>query len=416
MSKTPHLTLSAARTIALHAQQLAQPPDAAPTINTIQQTVEKIGCVQIDTLQMVNRSQYVALWSRLGCYEMADFDRLIYDPAQRRLFEYWQHAASIIPLQEYRYLLPKMRYYKNPADGGRWRKRRFERMGGIETVNKVLERIRQEGPLRGGDFEYDGPQRSGWWDWKPAKIALEYLYDCGDLMISDRVRFQRVYDLKERVLPSWVDTSEPTHEEVCRHRVEIGAKMLGVCQADHTADYTYMGRQMARPFIKALLDEGILHTVKAEVADGKTTALVVHRDNLPLLEKAADGALRAQHTTFLSPFDNLFWAQRRDMLFWNFYQTLEAYKPAPQRIWGYFSLPILHKERLVGRFDPKLERKTGTLRLKALHLEPGITPDEALSADVAAALRDFMAFHNAKTLVIEMSKPPEFAQMLEKAL
>lgn len=142
----------------------------------------------------------------------------------------------------------------------------------------------------------------------------------------------------------------------------------------------------------------------------------MHRDWLPALEQAADGALPATRTTFLSPFDNLFWARGRDQQFWGFTQTLEAYKPAPQRIWGYYCLPILHHDRLVGRFDPKLERKTGLLRLKALHLEPGVKPDAALVRDVAVAMRDFMAFHKATDLVVESSQPAAFGTKLMKAV
>ena len=133
--------------------------------------------------------------------------------------------------------------------------------------------------------------------------------------------------------------------------------------------------------------------------------LIVHRDNLPLLEKAAAAKSAPNARRFSIPFDNLWWAQGRDEAFWGFRHRLEAYVPAPKRVYGYFCLPILHKDRLVGRFDPKLERKTGILRLKALYLEPGIEPDEELVADVAGAMRDFMQFHKATELVIEKSEP-----------
>jgi uncharacterized protein YcaQ len=156
--------------------------------------------------------------------------------------------------------------------------------------------------------------------------------------------------------------------------------------------------------------------VDVEWTDGETHTLIAHRDHLPLIEQAADGALTASHTAFLSPFDSLFWAKGRDEQFWDFRQRLEAYKPAPQREWGYFCLPILHHDRLVGRFDPKLERKTGTLRLRALYLEPGIAPDDALVHDVASALCDFMTWHGATDLVIERSQPVALGDKLLAAL
>lgn len=411
--------LNAVRTVALHAQGLAQatnPP--TPTPDDIYAAIEKIGCVQIDTLHMVQRSQYLAIWSRLGTYNPADFDQLIFGDGSerntRRLFEYWLHAACVIPLTRYRYLLPNMQWFR---DGNSKRTRQWlEQSGNREVLQTVQERIQAEGALRGADFKYDGPKRGGWWDWKPAKRALEILYNQGELMIADRVNFQRVYDFRERVLPDWVDTTMPTDDERRRHLLEESVRALGVCEPAQAADYTHMKRTEANPVVETLLAEGVLVETQAQLADGEMRMLVVHRDHLPLLEQAADGALVAERTTFLSPFDSLFWARDRDMRFWNFRKVLEAYKPAPERIWGYFCLPILHKNRLVGRFDPKLERKTRTLRLKALYLEPGIAPEESLVAAVAETMRDFMAFHAATELVIERSDPATFGDLLQKAL
>ena len=404
--------ISAVRTLALHTQGLTAPNGAGskPSLADIQQVVENIGCVQIDTLQMVRRSHYLVPWSRLGSYDPADFDRLIYDPTHRRLFEGWQHAASIIPLKEWRYQLPYQR--RSREQPGDWYSRWLSEMHTAELLPVVLERIRSEGPLRASDFEYHGQKRGTWWDWKPAKFALEYLFAFGDLMISDRLNFQRSYDLTERVLPGWVDRSEPTVEARDRYWLARGAYALGICTPSQVADYTWMKMGKAKPMLEELTTEGVLMPVQAELVDGKVCELVIHSDNLPLLEKAVDELIKPQRTTFLSPFDNLFWARGRDQTFWGFKQALEAYKPAAQRVWGYFCLPILHKDRLVGRFDPKLERKNGSLRLKALYLEADIEPEEELIADVTAAMRDFMHFHNAKDLVIERSQPEEFGRKL----
>jgi len=156
--------------------------------------------------------------------------------------------------------------------------------------------------------------------------------------------------------------------------------------------------------------------IQARLSDGQARDLLVHRDNLALLEQAAAGEVVARRTTFLSPFDSLFWPQRRDQRLWGFRQALEAYKPAPQRQWGYFCLPILHRDRFVGRFDPKLERSSGTLRLKALYLEPGVDLEDDLVAGVAGAMRDFLAFHGASDLVVERSAPEDFGAKLLAAL
>ena len=413
--KTPY-PLAAVRALALHAQALDQPPGAtpSPTPDAINELVERLVFVQIDTLQMVRRSQYLVIWSRLGDYNPADFDRLAYGSAQRRLFEYWGHAASLMPLAEYRYQMPQMRWFREK--GWRWDREWRAQPGNVALTQAILEQIRSEGPVRAADFDHHGPRQSSWWGWKPAKRALETLYNQGALMIADRVNFQRVYDVAERVLPAWVDTAEATWDDTHRHYVERGVRALGVCAPAQAAEYAYIKRGTAKPYVEALMAEGVFVPVQVELVDGSVGEWIAHRDNLPLLAQAADGALPAARTTFLSPFDSLFWARDRDQMLWNFRQVLECYKPEAQREWGYFCLPILHKDRLVGRFDPKLERKSSTLRLRALYLEPGESPGEELVAGVAGAMRDFMTFHNARDLVIERSEPADFGEKVLAAL
>jgi uncharacterized protein YcaQ len=198
--------------------------------------------------------------------------------------------------------------------------------------------------------------------------------------------------------------------------LEQGLLALGVCRPEQAAEYAYLKRARARPLMEELMKSNIALPVKAVLADGEVHSLVIHRDRLADLEKAAQGKIRAERTTFLSPFDNLFWAKGRDSDFWGFQNALEAYKPAPTRIWGYFCLPILYRNRLVGRFDPKLERSNGHLRLKAIYLEPGVALDEELIASLAASFHDFLDFHGAKDLVIEKSQPEELGKKLGDTL
>lgn len=411
------LSLSAARTLALHTQRLGHAVDLPPTSDKIIALVEQLGCVQIDTLQMVHRSQYLLLWSRLGTYDPADFDDLIYTSEKRHFYEYWQHAACIIPLKYYRYSLPQMQLFRDGGgQRGKYHQKWLANPDNMVILEAVRERIRQEGGLRTADFEHAGTPRGTWWDWKPAKRALELLFDQGELFISERVKFQRVYDLAERVIPAWVDQSTPTVTETQRFYLEQAVRALGVCQVLQAADYSYMGRTTARPLLREMVAEGVFLPVQVEISDGSEAEFIIHRDNLALAEQAADGALTAERTTFLTPFDSLFWARDRDRQLWSFRQTLEAYKPQPQREWGYFCLPILYKDRLIGRFDPKLERKSGTLRMKALHLEPGVVPDEAMIHALAQATRDFLKFHKAQNLIIEKSPSPEFSSKLLQAL
>jgi uncharacterized protein len=410
--------LSTVRTLALHTQGLTpileESRTACVDMQALYETVERLGCVQIDTLQMVQRSHYLAMWSRLGSYDPADLDRLVYDPEHRRLFEGWQHAASIVPLTEYRHQMPRQRRVRESP--GAWMRNWLSDPENAALLEHVLQRVQHEGALRAADFKYEGPRRGSWWDWKPAKMALEAQYDYGNLMIAGRINFQRIYDLTERVLPDWVEGDEPSINQRDRHWLEEAARALGACTLLQVSDYTMIKRGPARSTLQSLLDDGVLVSIKAKLVDGNVYELVVQRDNLDLLERIADGAIRAERTTFLSPFDNLFWAAGRDELLWGFDQRLEAYKPAQQRIWGYFCLPILNGERLVGRFDPKLERAAGVLRLKGLYLEPGIEPDEALVAAIAGAMRSFLDFHQARDLVIEHSQPPEFGEKLLAAM
>jgi len=405
--------LSAVRAMALYAQHLADPGHQNEQLadkSAIYQMVKDLGCVQIDTLYVVQRSQYLILWSRLGNFDPVDFDSLIYGPDDRRLFEGWKHAASIIPLEDYRYQIPQMRHdRKNPAKmSAEW----LSEQGNQELLHSVYERIRDEGPLRARDFEYKGPKRSGWWDWKPAKNALEFLFTWGELMISDRINFQRVYDLSQRVLPEWVETCEPTHEARDRFWLEQGVRALGICQPLQAADYSYRKRNSVRGYLRDMLEEGIFIEVKVRIFDGSIEPFIIHYQDQQLLEKAADGDLPLKRTTFLSFFDNLFWARGRDHQFWNFQNILEAYKPATTRVWGYFNMPILHQDRLVGRIDPKIDRVKSKLLVRSITLEKGVEPQEQLILGLAQAFRSFMNFHNVDDLVFENAKDAKLGRKI----
>lgn len=410
----PVYPLAALRATVLHQQRLSAPFGATPppTADAIVELVTALGYVQIDTLHVVNRAHYVTLWSRLGAYPLELFDRLIYASDERRLYEGWGHAASIIPLAHYRY----HRWRADPAYSFSPAFREWlAKPGNRDLVDQTLARIRAEGGLRVGDFAYDGPKRGLWYDWKPPKQALEALFAWGDLMVAERVNFQRVYDVKERVLPRWVDTTPVDDAQARRFCLEQAARALGVFELRHLTLYAYMRATPVRAAIKALVDDGTLVAIRGEATTGRKTWMV-HRDTLPLLERAADGALPAQRTTFLAPFDSLLWAWGRDQTLWGFEQLLECYKPADQRVYGYFCFPILHRDRLVGRFDPKLDRATGVLHIHALYLEPGVEPDDELVAAVATAMRDFMAWHGATDLQIARSDPAAFGAKLARVV
>lgn len=411
--------LSALRALVLHSQRLTAPNGATPaaTPDAIVELVTALGYVQIDTLQVVQRAHDVTLWARFGSYDTDAFHRLIYSAGERRLYEGWGHAASIIPLAHYRYHRWRAdRAISYNASFREW----ANRDGNRELAAQTLERIRSGGALRVADLEYEGPKRGVWYDWHPPKMALEALFAWGDLMVADRLKFQRVYDIKERVLPPWVDTTPVAPDEARRFCLEQAARALGVFEPRHLTLYAYMRATPARSILSAMIKEGVLVEIQGEAIAGAlgsgARTWMVHRDNLPLLQRAAEGDLKAERTTFLAPFDSLLWAADRDETLWGFRQLLECYKPAAQRVYGYFSFPILHKDRLVGRFDPQLDRKSGVLHLHALYLEPGVEPEEELVSGVAAAMRDFISWHGAQGLHIEKSDPVAFGEKLMSAV
>ncbi len=406
--------LSALRAMVLVTQRLTTPNGTSPALtpDALVDLVAALGYIQIDTLQVVHRAHYVALWTRLGSYNTSDLDKLIYTAGQRRLYEGWGHAASLIPLEHHRYHRWRTDTTVSYNPGFReW----LSKEGNRQLAAQTLERIRSEGGLRVADLEHSGPRPGAWYDWKPPKMALEALFAHGDLMVADRVNFQRVYDIRERVLPEWVDTTPVAPDDARRFCLEEAAKALGVFDPRSLTLYAYMRATPARPMVRALIEQGTLVAIQGESTSGVRTWMV-HRDNLPLLQRAADGDLKAERTVFLAPFDPLFWAGDRDQLLWGFAQLLECYKPAAQRVYGYFCLPILHRDRLVGRFDPRLDRKSGVLHLSALYLEPGVEPDDALVAGVAGALRGFLSWHGAKSVSIDRSDPALFGEKLERAL
>lgn len=290
--------LTALRALALHTQKLDTPngSEPAPSLDCVYETVDQLGGVQIDTLQRVARAHYLAIWSRHGTYPISLLDDLF--ARERKLFEGWYHAACYLPTHEYRYQMPRQR--KAREDGHSWYARWITEPGHREMVEAVIERIRAEGGLRVSDFENPAARRGSWWDWKPAKVALEYAFSYGILMIDRREKFQRVYDLTGRVLPAHVDTDEPSAAERDRFFVERGARAIGVGLPRNPGDYTWMKITVSRPIVKDLLKSGILVEIQGETLNGPQ-ALVIYRDNLPLLEKAASGEIRPQRTTFLIP-------------------------------------------------------------------------------------------------------------------
>jgi uncharacterized protein len=372
---------------------------ARASATTLRAVLRRLGAIQIDSINVVARSHELVLAARAGAHDPAAFERLVY--RRRAGFEYWGHAASFMPIELFRLFLPRMARLAKETRG--WfadTRSKHRRLYGV-----VLERIRQEGPLAASDFREPGGRRGGtWWDWAPAKHVLEDLFDQGVLLVHDRVRFERRYDLAERVLPAGLDLSEPSAHEAAVELTVLGTRALGVATATDLADYFRLRPKEAKLALAEAVSSGLLQEVRVE--GWAKPAYLVPGTRLPR---------RAVHPPMLlSPFDSLIWSRQRTERLFGFNYRLEVYVPAGKRLHGYYTMPVLADGRLIARVDPKHDRATGALLLRKGLLEDGVAPDEAAAATAAAARR--LAAHlGAERVEVGEEVPPHLARLLEAA-
>ncbi len=399
-----NLTLAAARALHLAAQGLLQPRRRKTLKADLLEAIRAMGVLQIDTIHVVARSPYLVLWSRLGDYPQPWLEELL---AEGALFEYWAHEACFVPIEDYRLLRHRM---VDPSAMGwkysaSWMKERRA------DVDRVLQHIRSNGPVRSADFERTDGKGGGWWGWKPEKRSLEVLFTAGELMIARRHNFQRVYDLAERVLPGWDDSLMPGMDETRRELALKSVRALGLARSAWVADY-YRSKP-PRQDLEALADEGLL--LRARV-DGWKDTVYIHHELADLAQAAANGGLSPTLTTILSPFDPVVWDRRRAVDLFGFDYRLECYTPAEKRRYGYFTLPILRRGALVGRIDAKAHRRGGIFELKNLALEPGVRVSDRFVRDVAGALQRLANWHACPRVQVQASDPPLFAAALQAEL
>ncbi|AQQ39270.1 MULTISPECIES: winged helix-turn-helix domain-containing protein [Burkholderia] len=399
------LTLSPAAARALHlaAQGLLTPPRRKATKSDVLDTIRRMAQLQIDTIHVVARSPYLVLFSRLGDFSPQWLDEHL---AEARLFEYWSHEACFLPIEQF----GLMRYKMLDPSGMGWKYAAEWHAQNRPEIERLLARIRAEGPVRSADFaREDGVKGNGWWDRKPEKRHLEVLFTTGDLMVSERRNFQRVYDVRERVLPGWDDTRDlPPREAVLPTLLDYTCRALGVVRADWVADYYRLPRRSYRAELERLAETGDL--IPVQIDDWKEPAYV-HRSLDAWLPAAAADTLRSTVTTLLSPFDPVVWDRRRASTLFGFDYTIECYTPEHKRRYGYFCLPVLHRGRLVGRVDAKAHRTLGTFELKAVHVEPGVRFGTGLAADVAKAVKKLAAWHGTPEVTVRHA-PPELVKAL----
>lgn len=376
--------------------------------------------LQIDTIHVVARSPYLVLYSRLGDYRPEWLGEWLADGS---IFECWAHEACFAPIEDY----PCHRQHMQNRNG-HWSMRiaHHTRRYYSKSLETLLEHVRTQGPVKASDFERPkGERGGGWWGWKTEKRSLEALFALGDLMITRRENFHRVYDLTERVLakPAAVRgdgsgvpiAQEPLPDGAAQHRrfTLEAVHALGVTQARWVTDYFRDGRRLKDADLDPFVAAGDL--VRVEV-DGWPTPGYVHRDHAVVAARAAAGKLRATHTTLLSPFDPVVWDRERAAAMFAFDYRIECYVPEPKRFYGYYVLPILHDGRLVGRLDAKAHRADGVFEIKTLYLEPTETPNRELAAALTPAIRACAKWHATPTVTIGRTTPRPFARVLRAAL
>jgi hypothetical protein len=337
------------------------------TRRDVEDAIRALSCVQLDSITAVERSHRITLGSRVGAYPRETVSRLL---GQGRVFEYWAHEACLIPVEEWPLFRATMRK-DHP-----WR-------GDVigqhpELADEVRAAVRERGPIASRDF--DGKGGGGMWNWKPAKIMLEALWNSGEVVIAGRVSgFQRLYDLAERVIPREVlDAPEPDEATRLRELAVRAVRSRGALAESGIIEHWRLrgGVARIRPAVDGLVREGVLERLRVE--DGEADVLVPAGADLDPPRPSA--------TALLSPFDNLLWDRPFARRILGFDHLIEVYKPAPERQYGYYVLPILWRDRIVGRADLKSERREGTLAVRAFHLERGVRRSAALDDAFERAL------------------------------
>lgn len=399
----PTISLQTARRLACFAQGLLRPPSTPATIADVKDAITRLGMLQIDTINVVARAPFFSLFSRLGEYEIAWVNQLL---EERQIFEYWAHAACFLPIEDYplhrRLMLERFRhpYYF------RW----YENHKA--EVDAVLDHIRLNGAAKSADFERKDGRKGSWWDWKIEKDALEFWLVQGDVMITRRENFQRVYDLRERVLPDWDDRQSEDLTIVFERLVEKSIAALGFAIESWVWDYFRLPKKIIAPTLASLQEKGRLMPI--QVAGWPETAWVI-----PEVWESFQSELQANpepcHTTLLTPFDSLVCDRARARRLFDFDFTIECYLPASKRKYGYFLLPILHDGNLVGRLDAKAHRESGRFEIKSIHLEEGVALTTTLSQPLAGALRNCARWHRAPEVFFGEAVPMTVAETLTAA-
>jgi uncharacterized protein YcaQ len=341
--------------------------------------------LQIDSVNVLARAHYMPLFSRMGPYD-TDLLRRAAEQPPRRIVEYWAHVASFMPVDLWPHMRHRMRHYRER--GHEWAAVQHR----PELVDSLLAEVRDRGPSTPRDLDEGLPRtKEHWgWNWSETKKVMEYLFAAGELAVAGRNQhFERLYDLPERVIPAeHLQAPEPTIEEASLELVRRAAVAHGVATEGCLRDYFRMHNDLVRPAVRTLVETGELLPVRVE---GWDRPAYLHRD--------ARVPRKVDARALLSPFDPVVWERQRTEHLFDFHYRIEIYVPAPKRVHGYYVLPFLLGDRVVGRVDLKADRRTGVLRVPASYAEPG-APEET-ATELAAELRDLAGWLGLDRVVVE---------------
>lgn len=390
------ITADAARRLFMGAQGLLDDPGGRATKAALGKLIRRLGFVQMDSINVLERAHHLTLHTRMEAYRQPHFVQAL--EKDRSLFEHWTHDASAIPVEWFPHW--KLRFRRDAArmQGDAWWQYHFRGVEGDQVVADVLERISREGPLKSADFEHP-EQRGPWWGWKPQKAALEFLWRTGRLAIARRVHFHKVYDLTERVLPAQHAALEPDEEAHLHWACSSALERLGVASPKEIAGFwDVLDIAQARAWCQREAKAGRVVEVEVQAADGSPPRAAFAKADW---EKTL-GALPVapEQTRLLCPFDPVLRDRARALRIFNFDYRFEAFVPDGRRVFGYFVLPILEGEKIVGRLDPKFHRTQGLLEIKGLWWEPGVKPTKARQKALAAALERLAEFIGAENYTL----------------
>jgi len=384
--QTNILSSEQAKLLALKNQGLLQ-DDFGKGKKGVLNAIEHLGYIQIDTLSVVARAHHHSLWTRLPDYNEKHLHELL--EKDRSIFEYWSHAASYLPISDYRFSLPRKNNYASGKS--HW-------FAQDKKLNKyVLDRIKAEGALQSKDFEHKRTGPGNWYEWKPAKRALEQLFMEGKLMIVKRQGFQKVYDLTERVLPKNVNTETPTLKEYAEYLIKNAVRANGLVEEKEIAYLRSSVKEQVSKTLKELVKKGELIAVEIE---NKKGFFYTTKEELKSIEKIK----KINTIHLLSPFDNAIIQRKRIQTLFDFDYMIECYLPEPKRKYGYFCLPVLYNNTFVARFDPKADRATQTFYIKQMHFEKGFKPDATFNYEFSEKLKAFASFNSCNKIVIDKAE------------